>query len=762
MKRLLALVCSILLVSPGSFAADAPALCGTQRVNLREQLHLHRQSMRSIERTRLLRTRTTTERTEFSSDYGNIAVMDSSGGVVASQNPFNLEGRALRFQNEGGGYRLTGAPSGYSQSEAASGEPFVLGDDDARAVLLGFSVPFYGIPYDHVWVHSDGTLTFGEPDSATAARSMGRLAGGPPRIAVLFADLDPSIDPNSVRVFRGQDYVTVTWLDTPQYSSSGFGPKQRVQARLYASGAVELMYDQVTLSDAVVGLSPGRLSRPIDVVALGESASGVLFPNGVAERFGASENIDIVRVSQRFFETHEDAYDYLVVFNTMGLTVAPGALANMTPVRTRVRGIGDELIDAGLEFGSPRRLQAVLNMGPASLYPADPYLLVGFRGRITGDNTMTLLGHETGHLFLALASVRVGDSRPMLGSQNSHWSFNFNSEASLLEGNRIADRGPDAEFRYLTTGTVEGYSPLDQYLMGLRPPEDVPPMFAVLDSRYAGGGAIPPAKLPENGILFQGSRLDIPIEDLIAAEGPRVPDHTVAQSRFRFAFILVTAEGTEPSAEAIEQLETYRNQFEPYFNRVSDGRSWADTSLRQMLKVSAWPALGLAAGQQVDVNIEIARPLDYDLLIGLHTTHGHIEAPTPVILRAGQTRLTAAVKGLSPGVSDLVAEAWNGPFEPVFTRIAVQPSLASLTLIKHYTDGPVVLRVSDSNELRYPGVRIKVTASGAVRFVDGYNQDFATGSDGLMWLWWDDAGPGSTFEAEIEGAPDSRILIERK
>ena len=33
---------------------------------------------------------------------------------------------------------------------------------------------------------------FVHPDAATAARSLGRLAGGPPRIAVLFADLDES------------------------------------------------------------------------------------------------------------------------------------------------------------------------------------------------------------------------------------------------------------------------------------------------------------------------------------------------------------------------------------------------------------------------------------------------------------------------------------------------------------------------------------------------------------------------------------------
>jgi hypothetical protein len=78
-----------------------------------------------------------------------------------------------------------------------------------------------------------------------------------------------------------------------------------------------------------------------------------------------------------------------------------------------------------------------------------------------------------------------------------------------------------------------------------------------------------------------------------------------------------------------------------------------------------------------------------------------------------------------------------------------------------HVPGPVVLRVSDENDLRYTGIRIKETAAGATRFVDGYNRDFVTGADGLMWLWWDDAGPGSVLEAEIEGVPASRISIER-
>jgi len=735
------------------FAADALALCSTHRTNLTEQLHLHRQSTRALERARKLRAYAALpDRPAYAADLGNIAAMDSSGGVLASPNSFNLDNLNLLFRREAAGLRLLDSPNTYNKAEADAGTALALGDDDAALVQLGFSMPYFGA-YDAIWVHSDGNITFWEPDSATAARSLGRLAGGPPRIAPLFADLDPSAG-GSVRVFHGDGYLTVTWLNTPLYSASGFGAAQRVQLRLYSSGNFEIFFDSISLNAAVVGYSPGRLTSSLEVVPLAGSI-GQLFASGVAERFGTESSIDIIRVAQRFYESHDDAYDYLVIFNTMGVAVAPGALANMTPVRTRVQGIGDDLVDAGAAFGSRYRLQAVLNMGPSSTYPLDPYSPVGYRGRITGDNTMTLLSHETGHLFLALASVRDGDARPMLGTQNAHWSFNFNSEASLLEGNRIEDRGTGAEYRFLTTGTVEGYSPLDQYLMGLRPPDEVGPMFAV----YPSG--ISPTRLPQSNVQFNGTRLDISIAGLIAAEGPRIPDHTVAQSRFRFAFIVITPEGEQPPATVIEQIEAYRNEFEPYFNHAADGRAWADTTLRPMLKLSAWPALGSVAGLPVEVSVELARPLAYDLLVGLHTTHGHILAQTPVTIPAGQTRITTQVQALSAGVSDLVAEAWNGTFEPVFTRIAVQPSADALSLIKHYTAGPVVLRIADSNDLRYPGIRIKVTASGTTRFVDGYNQDFVTGSDGLMWIWWDDLGPGSILEAEIEGAPGTRITIER-
>jgi hypothetical protein len=202
---------------------------------------------------------------------------------------------------------------------------------------------------------------------------------------------------------------------------------------------------------------------------------------------------------------------------------------------------------------------------------------VGSRGAITGDTTMTILGHEAGHLFLALASVRDPDrptDLPMLGAQLAHWSFNFQSDASLLEGNRIADNGDGT---FLTTATVEGFSALDQYLMGLRGPGEVEPVF------YVANSGISRSALPRVNVTIRGQRRNVTIEDLIAAEGRRTPDDTVAQRLFRFAFILIVPAGTEPSAEELAQLETYRAEFEPFFHRAAGGRAWAGASLHRML-----------------------------------------------------------------------------------------------------------------------------------------------------------------------------------
>ena len=91
--------------------------------------------------------------------------------------------------------------------------------------------------------------------------------------------------------------------------------------------------------------------------------------------------------------------------------------------------------------------------------------------------------------------------------------------------------------------------------MGLRAPVEVAPTFLVWPSNVAA------ADFPRAGVEFRGSRVDLKVDDIVAAEGRRTPDWTVAQRRYRFAFVLVTSSGGTATSKEIAQLETYRKEF---------------------------------------------------------------------------------------------------------------------------------------------------------------------------------------------------------
>src|SRR5207244_6523894 len=88
------------------------------------------------------------------------------------------------------------------------------------------------------------------------------------------------------------------------------------------------------------------------------------------------------------------------------------------------------LLDAlPIYFGSKRRLRAVMNMGPLSQYPVSPTGLVPARSPI-GDTPLTLLGHESGHLFLAFVSVpdpAIPGSQPMFGKRSEEHTSELQS-----------------------------------------------------------------------------------------------------------------------------------------------------------------------------------------------------------------------------------------------------------------------------------------------------------------------------------------------
>jgi len=129
----------------------------------------------------------------------------------------------------------------------------------------------------------------------------------------------------------------------------------------------------VSTDGAVVGISPGGLRGATSVVSFAADVSDE-YASTVAERFGGTEELDIITAAQQFYQTHDDAYDYMVIYNNVGVGACTGAVACESTVRNNRTGYGDLIVDLAAQFGSPYRLQSVLNMGPLSQYPKDPML----------------------------------------------------------------------------------------------------------------------------------------------------------------------------------------------------------------------------------------------------------------------------------------------------------------------------------------------------------------------------------------------------
>jgi hypothetical protein len=208
-------------------------------------------------------------------------------------------------------------------------------------------------------------------------------------------------------------------------------------------------------------------------------------------------------------------------------------------------------------------------------YPDDP--LQRFLGE---NNTVSLLGQEVGHRWLAFVDFRdhTGQrSGALLGRDLAHWSFFMDSDASVMEGNDIEDLG-GGSFR--TIGAVRRYSRLDQYAMGLVPSSDVPSFFYVADPVNLSQQK-DPESAPNVGITFNGTRRDVLIDDIIAIHGPRQPAAAEAPRVHRQAFVYVVGGGRSVDSAQVAKVDRIRRQWEEFFLAATEGRMRADTRLVQ-------------------------------------------------------------------------------------------------------------------------------------------------------------------------------------
>lgn len=317
--------------------------------------------------------------------------------------------------------------------------------------------------------------------------------------------------------------------------------------------------------------------------------------------FGITDSQRIVR---RFYETWRDDYDFVAIYNDFDAVPEFGFAFN-DPVLNKETGIGSPVADMAEAKRFPTsRLLSYQNLNSLDRYPEDP--LVPLPGLFNGLlDSVEVLAHEVGHQWMARIGLNEGD---LVGRNQVHWSFVLDVEGSVMEGNTFRDNGDGS---FTTVAALETYSPLDQYLMGLRRRDELPLQF-VIENWTGPIDVADDATFPKLGVTITGTRRDFGVADVEAANGPRVPAAGDAQFVFRIAFVLLVKGGEFPPPDAtIEKLGRIRLAYETFFRRETEGRGYlvsalcppeADLRHRFTDGASAGQLAGRALAAGVDVN----------------------------------------------------------------------------------------------------------------------------------------------------------------
>jgi len=499
-------------------------------------------------------------------DIGEIAVLQDVGDLIVRANQFDLSDVALRFTPNGSGYDLSRADGAF---RTTLGARLVLEDDDTSGFDVPFTFNFYGTAQPRGFVNSDGNITFGEGDSASSDRSVSRFLSGPPRVSPFFADLDPTTGSGRLFLATGPDGVTVTWCNVRGFDLTG---TVTVQTTLLPTGVVEVRFAAVGLKDAVVGLSPGHTGQ-FTTADLSAATGTAASSTALGERYSQDTDIDLVAVARKFYQTHPDNYDQIVTW-TDARVVSGNTFAYETTVANEIRGIGTGIFDSSRDFGSAGRLRSLVLMDALTKYPSSP--TQRFLGE---DSTISLLGQESGHRWLAFLRFQDANGRragDLLGRDQAHWSFFFNSDASYMEGNKIEDLGGGA---FRTVETVSRYSMLDQYAMGLVSPSQVPPLFFV----EAPTNVVPEHERedsPDSGVTFNGTKREVRIDDVIDAMGRREPSSSSSPKSHRQAFVYIVSNGRTLDQAQVDKLDRIRREWASAFRTATSGRMTLETKLR--------------------------------------------------------------------------------------------------------------------------------------------------------------------------------------
>lgn len=317
---------------------------------------------------------------------------------------------------------------------------------------------------------------------------------------------------------------------------------------------------------------------------------------------------NITRKAIAFAGDHYEIITIWVTFDDRGTD----ALAYALNVRNEVAGLGRRLaqVDQAGAYGSKGTLRTVVNMKSLGLSSGD--------AREGWTSTLETWGQETGHRYMAFLDIRdprTGRSSDLLlGRDCAHFDWFVDTQASVQDGLAWKDNG-DGTFTWIEQS--KRYGNLDLYGMGLLAADEVPPFFAIVDvPNYVREGCdgFRSSRIPAQRTV-SGTRLDLTIEDVIAANGPREP--ALSTGYMRELQVVVTRPGESASSTTAvglaRRIDQARLWWEEWARTASSNRllvctrSTADCGDARSDVVLVQPVLPAVPGlAPVDFRVDLA------------------------------------------------------------------------------------------------------------------------------------------------------------
>jgi uncharacterized protein (TIGR03437 family) len=452
---------------------------------------------------------------------------------------------------------------------------------------------------------------------------------------------------------------------------------------LFDDGRILFTYDAAQLtSTALSGISPGGTQT---LPALDNFASPPpdMETAPIADLFSTTMRVDDLGAIQAFYAAHpgNDVYDFVYFMTDFDFDLGD-AFAFYLPIRNDEQGIGQTVFDNDPDgtLGS-FKIQGELNLGNiVDAYPDLPTTRF-----LDSNHTYSVIAQEQGHRWLADIAY-PGAPLLLLGRDNEHWSFFFNTESNVssaaarrsssMEGNVWRNNGDGS---FTSTGLIDGYSRLDQYIMGLRAAGDVPDSFALVNLTNTAGATR--ATGPTPNVTITGQAFPVTIGAILSANGARLPGVASAQENFRTALVLLTQPGAQPAQKTLDKITRLRLGWESYFAQATDYLATLNTGLSN-------PATSrvVAAASAASFGITLA-PGEITALFGAGLATDTATAssqPLPTSLANTQVFVNGAPAALffvSPGQI-------NFEVPPDVTATTSQPSVSSASaFVEVISDG---------------------------------------------------------------------------